>query len=77
MESKPGTAVINSPLHGKILKIHIRENQRIKKGDLLLVIESMKTENQILSHRNAKVKEIAVNVGSQVTDRTPLIFLED
>ena len=75
--TKQGIDVINSPLHGKILKIHIRENQTIKKGDLLLVIESMKTENQILSHRNVKVKEIAVNVGSQVTDRTPLIFLED
>lgn len=73
----PGTSVINSPLHGKILKIHIRENQRIKKGDILLIIESMKSENQILSHRNAKVKKIAVHVGSQVTDHTPLIFLED
>ncbi len=73
----PATSVINSPLHGKILKIHIRENQSVKKGDLLLVIESMKSENQILSHRNARVKRIAVHVGSQVTDRTPLIFLED
>ena len=73
----PGASVINSPLHGKILNIHIRENQRIKKGDILLVIESMKSENQILSHRNAKVKKIAVHVGSQVTDHTPLIFLED
>jgi len=72
-----GSEVINSPLHGRILKIHIRENQRIKKGDVLLIIESMKTENQLLSHRNAKVKKIAVNVGTQVTDRMPLIFLED
>jgi len=68
---------IQSPLHGKILEINIIENQIIKKGDLLMVIESMKSENRILSPKDAKVKKIAVNVGAQVTDRMPLIFLED
>ena len=68
---------IRSPLHGKILEINIIENQIIKKGDLLMVIEAMKSENRILSPRDAKVKRIAVNVGSQVTDRMPLIFLEE
>ena len=68
---------IQSPLHGKILEINIIENQVIKKGDLLLVIEAMKSENRILSPKDAKVKKIAVNVGAQVTDRMPLIFLED
>jgi len=59
------------------LEINIIENQIIKKGDLLMVIEAMKSENRILSPRVAKVKKIAVNVGAQVTDRMPLIFLED
>jgi len=68
---------IMSPLHGKVLEINIIENQIIKKGDLLMVIEAMKSENRILSPRVAKVKKIAVNVGAQVTDRMPLIFLED
>jgi len=68
---------IQSPLHGKILEINIKENQIIKKGDLLMVIEAMKSENRILSPKDAKVKKIAVDVGAQVTDRMPLIFLED
>jgi len=71
------TGEIISPMHGKILEINITENQLIKKGDLMLVIESMKSENRILSHKDAKVKKIAVKVGAQVTDRMPLIFLED
>jgi biotin carboxyl carrier protein len=41
------------------------------------VIEAMKTENHILSHRDARVKKISVKVGAQVTDRMPLIILED
>ena len=68
---------IHSPMHGKILEISIIENQIIKKGDLMMIIEAMKSENRILSPRDAKVKKIAVNVGAQVTDRMPLIFLED
>lgn len=68
---------IKSPLHGKILEINVKKNQIIKKGDLLIVIESMKSENRILSPQDAKVKEITVNVGAQVTDQTPLLFLEE
>ena len=68
---------IISPLYGKILDIFIKENQLIKVGDPLLVIESMKSENHIHSHRNARVKKIAIKVGAQVTDRMPLIYLED
>lgn len=66
-----------SPLHGKVLDIYIKENQLIKKGDPLLVIEAMKSENHILSHKDARVKKISVKVGAQVTDRMPLIILED
>jgi acetyl/propionyl-CoA carboxylase alpha subunit len=68
---------ISSPLYGKVVEIFIKENQLIKKGDLLMVIEAMKSENRIVSPRDAKIKKIAVNVGAQVADRMPLILLED
>lgn len=71
------TGEIKSPLHGKILEINVVKNQIIKKGELMMVIEAMKSENRILSPRDAKVKEIAVNVGAQVTDQMPLLFLEE
>ena len=71
------TGEIKSPLHGRVLEINVEKNQIIKKGDLLLVIEAMKSENRILSPKDAKVKKIAVNVGAQVTDQMPLIYLED
>ena len=71
------TGGIKSPLHGKVLEINVKKNQIIKKGDLMMVIEAMKSENRILSPQNAKVKNIAVNVGAQVTDQMPLLFLEE
>ncbi len=71
------TGEIKSPLHGRILEINVKKNQFIKKGDLMMIIEAMKSENRILSPKDAKVKKIAVNVGAQVTDQMPLIYLED
>lgn len=71
------TREIISPMHGRILEIFVKENQLIKKNDPLLVIEAMKSENKILSHKDARIRKIAVNVGTQVTDRMPLILLED
>jgi len=71
------TGEIKSPLHGRVLEINVEKNQIIKKGDLMMIIEAMKSENRILSPKDAKVKKIAVNVGEQVTDQMPLIFLED
>ncbi len=70
-------AEVISPMHGKIMEILVKENQWIKKDDPLLVIEAMKTENKILSHKDAWVRKISVRVGTQVTDRMPLILLED
>jgi len=76
-ESNFNSGEIKSPLYGKILEINVKENQIIKKGDLLVVIEAMKSENRILSPKDALVKSIAINVGVQVSDQMPLIFLED
>lgn len=68
---------IISHLHGKVLDIQVNTEQIIKKGDLLMIIESMKSENHIRAHKNARVKAIEVAVGAQVTDRMPLITLEE
>lgn len=66
-----------STMHGKIIDIKVLPNQTITKGDLLLVIEAMKSENRVLAHKNAIVKKITVAVGDQVADNMPLIYLED
>ena len=76
-EMEENQAVVRSPLHGKIIDIQVKHKQIIEKGEVLLVIESMKSENHVTSPRAAKIKTIAVEVGSQVTDEMPLIILED
>ena len=76
-ETEGGENRIVSHLHGKVLDIHVNTEQIIKKGDLLMIIESMKSENHILAHKAAKIKSIEVSIGAQVSDRMPLITLEE
>lgn len=68
---------IQSHLHGKIETINIKINQTVKKGDILLVINSMKSENAVIALKKAKIKNINVSVGEQVSEGTTLILLED
>jgi biotin carboxyl carrier protein len=66
---------IVSPLFGKVTDIKVSENDFVKKGDILLTIESMKTENHILSPGEGIVTEIKVFKGMQVEENFELITL--
>ena len=68
---------IKSPMPGKVFKMNIQQGDRVKKGDVLLVIESMKMENRILSNKDAVVQRINVNLNDMVEASTTLVVLED
>jgi len=66
---------ITSPMPGKVIKIGVRQGDLVKKGDLLLVVEAMKMENNILSPADAIVDQINVAVGQLVDNASALIHL--
>lgn len=55
-----GDEVIVAPMPGKILAIKVKKGQAVKEGDLILVMEAMKMENDIFCSRAGIVKEIPV-----------------
>jgi biotin carboxyl carrier protein len=57
---------ITAPLPGNIIDIKVTPGDIIEKGQLLMVMEAMKMENQILSDRKGVVEKILVNVGDMV-----------
>jgi len=61
-----GDEVITAPMPGKILSIAVKKGQEVKEGDLILVLEAMKMENEIFCSRGGTVKEIPVNEGATV-----------
>ena len=66
---------ILSPLSGTVTKIFVEPKQEVKKNDLLLVIESMKMENQIRAPKNAMIENIFVKEGQKIETNQLLIKL--
>ncbi|HEX2985560.1 MAG TPA: biotin/lipoyl-containing protein [Caproiciproducens sp.] len=67
--------LISSPMPGTIVSVNVQENQEVKKGDALLVLEAMKMENEIMAPHDSVVAAIHVNKGDSVESGTPLISL--
>ncbi|MBM3435526.1 MAG: biotin/lipoyl-binding protein, partial [Bacteroidetes bacterium] len=68
---------IVSPMPGKVVKINVKEGQPVKKGDLLLVVEAMKMENNIVSPKEGTIKKINVKTGEMVNGSRELVVLAE
>lgn len=67
--------VVQAPMSGVIVDIKVKEGQAVKNGDLLLVLEAMKMENNILSPCGGVVKNISVTKGENVETDQPMIVI--
>lgn len=57
---------INSPMPGNILAVNVAAGDSVKKGQVLMVLEAMKMENEIMAPRDGKVTAVAVAKGAAV-----------
>lgn len=67
---------IRAPISGKVVKILAKEGNKIRKGDPVLVLESMKTHVEITSHIDGIVKKILVKVGDFVKVNQEVVVLD-
>jgi biotin carboxyl carrier protein len=67
---------VRSPLPGNIFKILVTEGKAVKRGESLIVIESMKMENNIMADRDGTVKAIHIQIGQSVLQGDALVDLE-
>ena len=63
-----------APMPGKIVSINVKDGQKIKSGENLLILEAMKMENLITATKDAKIKKI--NVKSNDTVEADQILIE-
>ena len=71
-----GQEVVSSPMPGSIWKIVVNEGDAVKEGDILLILEAMKMENEILAPKDGKVISINTTTGASVSTGDKLIVLE-
>lgn len=64
-----------APMAGTILRILVKEGQRVKKGENLIVLEAMKMENEIVADEDGVIISILVKANDSVESDQPLLIL--
>jgi biotin carboxyl carrier protein len=71
-----GIPTISSPMPGKIVKILVREKDKVRKNQSLVIVEAMKMENEIRSPGAGIVKKINFKEGDLVDAAEPIVELD-
>ncbi len=73
-EGGSGTPV-NSPMPGTILKVVAGAGQNVKAGDVVIILESMKMENEVVAPASGTVTKVCVESGDNVTTDEVLAYI--
>ena len=74
-KSGAGSIKTTAPMQGKVLRIPVKPGQAVKKGDVLVVLEAMKMENEIQAGQDATVVSVDVAVGDMVETGQVMVTL--
>lgn len=70
-----GAVQVKAPMPGNILKVNCKAGQSVKRGDVLIVLEAMKMENDICAPEDGVVSTVAVAQGATVATDDLLVAL--
>ena len=70
-----GDTTVTAPMPGKIVKLVASAGQAVQAGDVLLILEAMKTQNEITAPAAGTVKSFSVNVGDSVKPGQTMVVL--
>ena len=66
---------VKAPMPGTILKVNVQNGQAVKEGDVLVVLEAMKMENEILAPKAGTITQVLVSKGSTVDTGAPMVVI--
>jgi len=64
---------LKAPMPGMVVSIPVQEGQEIRKGNVLVVLESMKMQNELRSPRDGKVIRVRVKAGDRVEQKETML----
>ena len=70
-----GTTPVNSPMPGTILEVKVAVGQTVKEGDLVVILEAMKMENEIYAPCAGTIAQVLTNKGASVDTGAPLVTI--
>lgn len=71
-----GGEQVTSPMPGTILAVNVAAGDAVKKGDVLMILEAMKMENEIMCPRDGRIASVNTSKGAAVESGTLLCVIQ-
>ena len=71
-----GSVKISAPMPGKVLAVKVSAGEKVTKGQIIMILEAMKMENEIVASQDGTVASINVNEGASVEAGAVLATLD-
>ncbi|TAK14836.1 MAG: acetyl-CoA carboxylase biotin carboxyl carrier protein subunit [Anaerolineae bacterium] len=71
-----GTYTLKAPMPGLVVKIPVKVGDVVNKGDVLVILESMKMQNELKSPREGTVTVVEVKAGDSVEQKQVMLSVE-
>lgn len=73
--SEGGEYLMKAPMPGLIVALSVEEGQEVEKGQVLVILESMKMQNELKSPRAGKIGRIRVKAGESVEQKQTMLSI--
>lgn len=66
---------VSAPMPGNIIRVDVKEGDMVKSGQILVILEAMKMENEIVAPKDGTVAQIVTSKGAVVETGSPLVVI--
>ena len=66
---------VSAPMPGNIIRIDVKQGDTVKEGQILVILEAMKMENEIVAPKDGTVAQVVTSKGAVVDTGSPLVII--
>tara|TARA_S200000501_G_scaffold220200_1_gene206583 strand:+ start:1739 stop:2149 length:411 start_codon:yes stop_codon:yes gene_type:complete len=70
------SGIVSSSIPGKIISISVRQDELVSEGDVIMILEAMKMQNEIQAPISGKITELNCEPGDSIDANSPLMVIE-
>ncbi|MDE6520647.1 MAG: biotin/lipoyl-binding protein [Ruminococcus sp.] len=66
---------VSAPMPGNIIRVDVKQGDTVKEGQILVILEAMKMENEIVAPKDGTVAQVVTSKGAVVDTGSPLVII--